>query len=55
MISYADIALRIVYKDRKQIIYPVKEDSRYFVLHDKKHGIILKEERAQKVNDIIFD
>ncbi len=53
-IAYAEIALRIAYKDEKQMIFPVKDDNRCFVLLGKSYGVILKEENAQKVNSIIF-
>ncbi len=53
-LAYADIALRIVYKDQKQMIFPVKGDNRCFVLLGKSYGVTLKEENAQKVNNIIF-
>ncbi len=53
-LAYADIALRIVYKDQKQMIFPVKGDNRCFVLLGKSYGVMLKEENAQKVNNIIF-
>lgn len=53
-LAYADIALRIVYKDEKQMIFPVKDDNRCFVLLGKSYGVMLNEENAQKVNNIIF-
>lgn len=53
-LTYGDTALRIIYKDQKQMIFPVKEDQRCFVMLGKSYGVMLKAENAQKVNNIIF-
>lgn len=53
-LTYGDTALRIIYKDQKQMIFPVKEDQRRFVMLGKSYGVMLKAENAQKVNNIIF-
>ena len=53
-LACAGIALRIIYKKQRQTIFLSKENSRCFIMRDKKTGIILKEGEAQKVSNIIL-
>ena len=53
-VTCADIALRVIYKKQKQVLYLTKDDNCCFVMRDKTKGVVLKKEEAQRVNNIIF-